>query len=35
MAAAVRNIDIVLITETKIGSTFPKKIFHLNGYNVA
>ena len=35
MAAAVGNINILLITEIKIGSTFPENQFHLNGYPVA
>ena len=34
MAAVAENIDILLITETKIDSTFPVKQFYLNGYNV-
>ena len=34
MAAVARNIDILLITETKIDSTFPVNHFYLNGYNV-
>ena len=28
------NIKILLITETKINSTFPVYQFYLNGYNV-
>ena len=28
------NIEILLITETKIDSTFPINQFHLNGYNM-
>ena len=34
MAAVLRNFDILLITETKIDSTFPANQFYLNGYNV-
>ena len=34
MAAVSGNIDILLITETKIDSTFPVNQFYLNGYNV-
>ena len=34
MAAVAENIDILLITETKIDSTFPVKQFYLNGYYV-
>ena len=34
MAAVLGNIDILLITETKIDSTFPMNQFYLNGYNV-
>ena len=34
MAAVSGNIDILLITETKIDSTFPMNQFYLNGYNV-
>lgn len=34
MGAAAENIDILLITETKINSTFFEKLFSLHGYNV-
>ena len=34
MAAVLGNFDILLITETKIDSTFPANQFYLNGYNV-
>ena len=34
MAAVAGNIDILLITETKIGSTFPVNQFFLNGCNL-
>ena len=34
MAAVSGNIEILLITETKIDSTFPVNHFSLNGYNV-
>ena len=34
MAAVAGNIDILLITQTKIDSTFPAKQFYLNGCNV-
>ena len=34
MAAVSGNIDILLITETKIDFTFPANQFYLNGYNV-
>ena len=34
MAAVSGNIDILLITETKIDSTFPINQFYFNGYNV-
>ena len=34
MAAVAGNIDILLITETKIGSKFPVNQFYLNGYNI-
>ena len=34
MAAVSGNIDILLITEAKIDSTFPANQFYLNGYNV-
>ena len=34
MASVAKNIDILLITETKIASTFPVNHFYLNGYNV-
>lgn len=34
MGAAAENIDILLITETKINSTFSEKLFSLHGYNV-
>ena len=34
MVAVSGNIDILLITETKIDSTFPVNQFYLNGYNV-
>ena len=34
MAVVAGNIDILLITETKINSTFPVNQFYLNGYNV-
>ena len=34
MAAVLGNIDILLITETKIDSTFPVNQFYFNGYNV-
>ena len=34
MAAVSGNIDILMITETKIDSTFPVNQFYLNGYNV-
>ena len=33
-AAVAGNIDILLITETKMDSTFPLKQFYVNGYNV-
>ena len=33
MTAVAGNIDILLITETKIDSTFPVNQFYLNGYN--
>ena len=33
MASVAKNIDISLITETKIASTFPVNHFYLNGYN--
>ena len=34
MAAVAENIDILLITETEIDSTFPANQFYLNGHNV-
>ena len=34
MTAVSGNIDILLITETKIDSTFPVNQFYLNGYNI-
>ena len=34
MAAVSGNIDILLIIETKIDSTFPLNQFYLNGYDV-
>ena len=34
MASVAKNIDILLITEFKIDSTFPVNQFYLNGYNV-
>ena len=34
MAAVSGNIDILLITETKLDSIFPVNQFYLNGYNV-
>ena len=34
MAAVLGNFDILLITETKIDSTFPANQFYLNGYDV-
>ena len=34
MASAVKNIDILLITKTKIDSTFPVNQFYHNDYNV-
>ena len=34
MAAVSGNIDILLINETKIDSTFPVNQFYFNGYNV-
>ena len=34
MTAVSGNIDILLITETKIDSTFPVNQSYLNGYNV-
>ena len=34
IAAAARNIDILLTTETNIDSKFPVNQFYLNGYNV-
>ena len=34
MAAVAGNIDILLITETEIDSTFPANQFYLNGHNV-
>ena len=34
MAAFSGNIDILLITETKIDSAFPVNQFYLNGYNI-
>ena len=34
MEAVAGNIDILLITQTKIDSTFPAKQFYLNGCNV-
>ena len=33
MAAIMGNIGILLITETKLDSTFPDSQFYLNGYN--
>ena len=33
-AAVAGNIDILLITETKMDSTFPLNQFYVNGYNV-
>ena len=35
MVVVAGNIDILLITETKIDSTFPVNQFYLNGYNVS
>ena len=34
MAAITGNIEILLITEIKIDSTFPENKFYFNGYNV-
>ena len=34
MTAVAWNIDILLITETKIDSTFPVNQFNLNDYNI-
>ena len=34
MAAVAGNIHILLITETKMDSTFPENQFYLNGCNV-
>ena len=34
MEAIAGNMDISLITETKIDSTFPVNQFYPNGYNV-
>ena len=34
MAAVAGNIDILLITETKIDSIFPVNQFYINGYNI-
>ena len=34
MAAVAGNIDILLINEIKIDSTFPVNQFYLNRYNV-
>ena len=34
MAAVAGNIDILLITESKIDSKFPVNQFYLNDYNV-
>ena len=34
MVAVSGNINVLLITETKIDSTFPVNQFYLNGYNV-
>ena len=34
MAVVSGNIDILMITETKIDSTVPVNQFYLNGYNV-
>ena len=34
MAAVAENIEILLITETKIDSTFSTNQFYINGYNI-
>ena len=34
MTAVAGSIDILLITKTKIQSTFPKSQFYVNGFNV-
>ena len=35
MVSVAKNIDISLITETKLASTFPVNQSYLNGYNVS
>ena len=34
MATAAGNIDLILVTETKIDSTFSESHFFFNGYKI-